>query len=37
LKPIPTEALFLAGKAILQYQRRKGEKGKRFTAQPFLR
>jgi predicted nucleic acid-binding protein len=25
--PIPKEALFLAGKAFLQYKRRKGEKG----------
>lgn len=27
MKPIPREALFLAGKAFLQYKRRKGEKG----------
>ncbi len=27
LKPIPKEALFLAGKAFLQYKKRKGEKG----------
>lgn len=27
LLPIPKEALFLAGKAFLQYKRRKGEKG----------
>lgn len=27
MKPIPKEALFLAGKAFLQYKRRKGEKG----------
>jgi len=27
MKPIPREALFLAGKAFLQYNRRKGEKG----------
>ena len=26
MKPIPKEALFLAGKAFLQYKRRKGEK-----------
>jgi predicted nucleic acid-binding protein len=26
MKPIPREALFLAGKAFLQYKRRKGEK-----------
>ncbi len=26
IKPIPKEALFLAGKAFLQYKRRKGEK-----------
>jgi predicted nucleic acid-binding protein len=27
MKAIPREALFLAGKAFLQYKRRKGEKG----------
>ena len=27
MKPIPREALFLAGKAFLQYKKRKGEKG----------
>lgn len=27
IKPIPKEALFLAGKAFLQYKKRKGEKG----------
>jgi predicted nucleic acid-binding protein len=27
LKPVPKEALFLAGKAFLQYKKRKGEKG----------
>ncbi len=27
LKPIPKEALFLAGKAFLHYKKRKGEKG----------
>jgi hypothetical protein len=27
IRPIPKEALFLAGKAFLQYKRRKGEKG----------
>lgn len=27
IQPIPREALFLAGKAFLQYKRRKGEKG----------
>ncbi|TAN70198.1 MAG: PIN domain-containing protein [Methylobacter sp.] len=27
MKPIPREALFLAGKAFLQYKRRKSEKG----------
>ncbi|MGZ8172123.1 MULTISPECIES: type II toxin-antitoxin system VapC family toxin [Methylobacter] len=27
MAPIPREALFLAGKAFLQYKRRKGEKG----------
>jgi predicted nucleic acid-binding protein len=27
MKAIPSEALFLAGKAFLQYKRRKGEKG----------
>jgi predicted nucleic acid-binding protein len=26
IKPVPREALFLAGKAFLQYKRRKGEK-----------
>ena len=27
MKPIPKEALFLAGKVFLQYKKRKGEKG----------
>ena len=27
MKPVPREALFLAGKAFLQYKKRKGEKG----------
>lgn len=27
MKPIPREALFLAGKAFLQYRKRQGEKG----------
>ena len=27
IKPIPKESLFLAGKAFLQYKKRKGEKG----------
>ncbi len=27
MQPLPKEALFLAGKAFLQYRRRKGEKG----------
>jgi predicted nucleic acid-binding protein len=27
MKPIPREALFLAGKVFLQYKKRKGEKG----------
>jgi predicted nucleic acid-binding protein len=27
IRPIPKEALFLAGKAFLQYKKRKGEKG----------
>ncbi len=27
MQPLPTEALFLAGKAFLQYKKRKGEKG----------
>jgi len=27
IKPIPREALFLAGKAFLQYRKRKGQKG----------
>jgi len=27
MKPIPREALFLAGKAFLQYRKRKGQKG----------
>ena len=27
MKPMPREALFLAGKAFLQYKKRKGEKG----------
>ena len=27
MHPLPKEALFLAGKAFLQYRRRKGEKG----------
>jgi predicted nucleic acid-binding protein len=27
IKPIPREALFLAGKAFLQYRKRQGQKG----------
>jgi hypothetical protein len=30
MNPIPREALFLAGKAFLQYKKRKGEKGNVF-------
>lgn len=37
LKPIPRETLFLAWKDFLQYKWRKGENGKLFTKQSFLR